>query len=327
MKRTTLIATLSFAVLVTSLGVAGWYGSALLGSRPVLAEGVLGASTDSANTATPLPYPVETSDAPAPNIPAHYYAIYNPQSGKLLAGKDENTQAPIASTTKMMTAFIISRIGNLDDVVTIDQRAGTINGSIMGLLPGEKITVRDLLYGALMVSGNDAATALAEYGGAKLLKAPGATADASIARFVEEMNDEAAKLGMTNTHYLDPVGLNDDGHSTALDLAKLTAHTITADIIKTIVGTATITVWNTAQTLRHDLRNSNKLVADYFYDGVIGGKTGFTPAAGHCLISAAKRNGLELIVVVLNTYSTSLSASANAAREGLDWGFANWKLQ
>jgi D-alanyl-D-alanine carboxypeptidase (penicillin-binding protein 5/6) len=326
MKRSNLYLCLLVITLGTGLAISGWFGWALLGSRPVQAQEVLGAST-AAEQVTALPYPVQIGGPSKPNIQARYYAVYNPQSGKLLAGKDETAPVPIASTTKMMTTYLIARMGNLDDVVTISQEAGTINGSIMGLRPGEKITVHDLLMGALMVSGNDAATSLAEYGGGLLLKNQDAPRDAKVARFVQEMNTMAATLDMMSTKYQDPVGLNDEGHSSALDLAKLTHHTIENDIIKSIVGTATATVWNTTQTIRHDLRNSNKLVADYFYDGVIGGKTGFTPAAGHCLISAAKRDGLELIVVVLNTYADTLNASADATKVGLDWGFANWKLQ
>lgn len=326
MRRSHLCICLGLLTMGAVLLVGGWFGFAFAGSRPVQAQEVLGAST-TATSPTPLPYPIQTGGPAQPNIQAHYYAVYNPQSGKLLAGKDENTPVPIASTTKMMTTYLIVRLGNLNDVVTVSQEAGTINGSIMGLRPGEKITVHDLLMGALLVSGNDAATALAEYGGGLLLNNPDAPREARIARFVQEMNAMAATLDMANTKYQDPVGLNDEGHSTALDLAKLTHHTVENSTIKEIVGTATATVWNTTQTIRHDLRNSNKLVADYFYDGVIGGKTGFTPAAGHCLISAAERNGMELIVVVLNTYSTSLNASADATKVGLDWGFANWKLQ
>jgi D-alanyl-D-alanine carboxypeptidase (penicillin-binding protein 5/6) len=326
MTRTHLCITLGLVTILTTAGVGSWYGVALAGSGAVQAQGVLGASSSDSQVA-PLAYPVQTGGPSVPNIQARYFAVYNPESGKLLAGKDENVPVPIASTTKMMNTFIIARIGKVDDVITVSQEAGTQPGSLMNLRPGEKMTVHDLLRGALMVSGNDAAMALGEYGGGILLNDPSASHDAKVARFVQEMNTMAATLGMSNTAYKDPAGLNDDGHSSALDLAKLTAHTIENPIIKEIIGTANTTVWNTDQTIRHDLRNSNKLVADYFYDGVIGGKTGFTPAAGHCLISAAQRGNLRLIVVALNTYSLSLNASADAVKAGLDWGFANWTLQ
>jgi D-alanyl-D-alanine carboxypeptidase (penicillin-binding protein 5/6) len=226
-----------------------------------------------------------------------------------------------------MTAYIVSTRGNLDDVVTISQEAANQPGSIMGARVNEKLTVRSLLLGALLVSGNDCAMALAEYGGGVLLNNPGAPREERIARFVAEMNSEAHKLNMEHTAYLDPAGLNDEGHSSALDLAKLAHFVLIQPVIKEMIPLANTTVTNVSGTIRHDLRNSNRLVADYNYVGIIGGKTGFTPSAGHCLITAAERDGLQLIAVVLNTYAETKEASAQEARKMLDWGFANWKLQ
>ncbi len=327
MKRTHLLASLGITTLGVILATGAWVGLAMLGSRPVQGDQVLAASTDLAQAAPSLlPYPVQIGDAKL-LINAHHYALYNPESGKIVAGKEEDVESPIASTTKMMTTFIVARIGDVADTVTISQEAGTQIGSVMGLRPGEHIVIHNLLEGALMVSGNDAAMALAEYGGGILLGNPDAPHDLRVARFVTEMNTMAKKLGMEHTHYMDPAGLNDEGHSTALDLAKLTSHSSENPIIRKIIGTATDTVTNVEGNIRHDLRNSNRLVSDYLYDGVIGGKTGFTPTAGHCLISAATRNGMELIAVVLNTYSNANDASAIEVKKLLDWGFTNFTLK
>lgn len=326
MKRNHLFLCLSLLVLTLALLLSSWVGMSFLGSKPVYASQVLGASTEVTASPTLIPYPVQRAGTKDPYIRAQHVALYDKGSGKFLYEKDAEATVAIASTTKMMTAWLTVTYGSLDDVITISRDAASLNGSIMGLLSNEKITVRNVLEGALLVSGNDAAHALAQYIGQKLLNNPDASVEAAETRFVAEMNAKAAALEMTNTHYMDPAGLNDDGHSTAHDLAKLAAHVLDNQEIARIVATATTTVTNTAGTLRHDLRNSNRLVADYNYPGILGGKTGFTPSAGHCLITAAKQGDMTLIAVVLNTDYATKEASALEARKLLDWGFASWQL-
>ena len=326
MNRPTLLVLIGVLTLSAALVTSGWVSMLFVGSRSVQAQGVLGASTDGTVATAPLPYPVRTGSDRDPLIQAHHYALYNPQSGKLLLSSDAETPAPIASTTKLMTTFIVAEHGNLSDVLTISKEAASQPGSIMGLKSGERITVENVLLGTLMVSGNDGAMALAEYVGGILLGDPTAPRETRVTRLIEEMNRTATNLGMSQTHYLDPAGLNDDGHSSALDLAKLAHYALEHPTIKSIIGTAVTTVYSEGGGTRHDLRNSNRLVADYNYQGIIGGKTGFTPAAGHCLITAAERNGIKLIAVVLNTYQYTNEASAVEARKLLDWGFANWSL-
>jgi serine-type D-Ala-D-Ala carboxypeptidase (penicillin-binding protein 5/6) len=325
MKRSTLFITLGLFFGLTAASFTGWVGLELLGSGPITTSSVLGASTVE-TAASPLPYPAQVGTAPA-FANARRYVVYNPESGKVLAGENETEVVAIASTTKLMTAYVISKLGALDDVVTLSRDAALAGGSTMNLRPGERITVENLLKGALLVSGNDAANALGEYGGKLLLENPSASHDEALARFVEEMNRQAKLLGMLNTTYQDPAGLNDEGHSTALDLAKLSHHALQDPVIREFVGITQTTVHNMEGTIRHDLRNSNRLVADYFYDGVIGGKTGFTYAAGHCLLGAAKRGNMTLVAVVLSTFQETKEASALETRRLLDWGFANWELR
>jgi serine-type D-Ala-D-Ala carboxypeptidase (penicillin-binding protein 5/6) len=325
MKRSTLLICLSLFFGLTAVLVTGWIVLALAGSRPLVTQSVLGATTPQAEL-VPRPYPERSGTVPA-FANARRFVLYNPESGKVLAGSNETEVVPVASTTKMMTAHVITQIGALDDVVTLSRESAIKPGSTMSLRPGERITVENLLKGALLVSGNDAATALAEYGGKLLLQDPSAPHQRAVERFVEEMNSQAKLIGMTETRYLDPAGLNDEGRSTALDLAKLTHLTLANKKITDILLISHDTVFNIEGTIRHELRNSNRLVADYNYDGIIGGKTGFTHGAGHCLLSAAKRGDMTLVAVVLSTYQETRDASALETRRLLDWGFANWQLR
>jgi D-alanyl-D-alanine carboxypeptidase len=197
----------------------------------------------------------------------------------------------------------------------------------MGALAGQRFTVEHLLYASMLVSGNDAAQALAEYGGGLLLKDTDASVEAKTARFVEEMNATARRLGLKDTQYKDPVGLDDLGRSTALDLAKLAGSLNQDPILSRMIGTATITVTDQSGRAGFDLKNSNRLIAEYDYPGSLGGKTGFTPDAGHCLISSAKRDGHTLTAVILKTSDEKNEASAVEARKLLDLGFSltSWR--
>lgn len=318
MKRKNLLFCLFLMYISAALVLSLWAGRVWGASGPNLTLEVKGVTTeaDVAPTQPSLaPYPITAS--PVYSINAKEYALYNPESGKLLLQSSTMEPVPIASTTKLMTTTIVSHIGKMDDLLTISPEAATQTGSLMNLTTGEEITVQNLLYGALLVSGNDAAYALAEYGGGLLLNNPNATSEARIARFVKEMNSQAADLHMENTHYLDPVGLNDGGHSTAFDLAKLASQVIENPILKKIIATSDITVGS------HVLHNSDRLLSDAPYDGILGGKTGFTPDAGHCLVAAARRGNETLIAVILHTDADNTEASAIEARKLLDAGFTS----
>jgi len=141
------------------------------------------------------------------------------------------------------------------------------------------------------------------------------------------MNKLAGTLHLENSHYADPAGLNDDGHSDALDLAKVASEVRTIPVLAKITSTADSTVQDQSGKHVFQLKNSNRIVSEYDFEGAGMGKTGFTPTAGHCLVASATRNGNTLIAVVLNTYSTAPDASAQVAKDLLERGFAQTEFQ
>ncbi len=270
--------------------------------------------------------PIRNKNVKDPYIEARRVALIDVDSGTLLYGKDQDTRVPIASDTKVMTATVVLQNYNLSDVVTVSKESANINGSVMGLKPGEKITTLSLLNGLLLPSGNDAAFALAEHYG-QVMK-PGATQDEAIQAFVDEMNREAKKLGMNDTHYLNPAGLDDDALSTARDQGRLMAYALKNKTFSQIVHKPNATVSSTDGEIVHNLDSSDRLVTqEMYYEGIIGGKTGFTPLAGHNLIAEADRDNHKLVAVIFSTYSLAANASAIQVRDLLNWGYNNYTWQ
>jgi D-alanyl-D-alanine carboxypeptidase len=139
------------------------------------------------------------------------------------------------------------------------------------------------------------------------------------------MNEKASEIGMKDTQFKDPAGLDDTGHSTAFDMAILFSYAIKNQTFKTVVGTAEKEIYSTDGSVVHKLKNTNRLTTQEIpFDGVIGGKTGFTPDAGHALVCAAEKNGVTLISVVIKTASSANSASAEETRKLLSWGFESY---
>ena len=214
-------------------------------------------------------------------ISARSAVVLDGQTGRILYDKNADARGLIASTTKIMTALIVSEQCNVLDRMRIPKEAVGIEGSSMYLQEGEVLTVQDLLYGLMLHSGNDAAVALAIYCGG------------TVEGFVSLMNDKAHKLGLTNTHFENPNGLDSPGHySTARDMATLTAYAMKNPIFAQTVSTKTITVG------KRYLKNHNKLL--WSLEGAEGVKTGFTKAAGRILVSSAQRQGRRLIAVTMN---------------------------
>lgn len=215
--------------------------------------------------------------------------IYDRASGKILYEKNGNKQTPMASTTKIMTAIVVLENANLKDVVTIDAKAAGIGGSRLGLKKNDKITVNDLLFGLMLRSGNDAAVALANYVGG------------SIAGFAEMMNAKAKEMGLTNSHFIVPHGLDNDGHyTTAYELAKMADYALKIDKFKQIVGTQNTTIYINGYAKA--INNTNKLLGSV--SGVYGVKTGFTNGAGRCLVTACKRDDLDIVTVIIGADTT-----------------------
>lgn len=218
-------------------------------------------------------------------LSASTYVLMDAESGRVLLAHGETEEKPIASTTKIMTALLALRSSSLTDSVRV-KREHLREGSSMYLAEGETLTMEALLYGLMLPSGNDAAECIADYCG------PGT------ARFVRRMNETAAALGMTHTAFANPSGLDEAGHySCALDMARLMACAMREPGFAQIVSTKTVTAGTRTMT------NHNKLLG--VTDGCIGGKTGYTGAAGRTLVTCAERDGLRLIAVTL--------------RDGNDW--------
>lgn len=219
-----------------------------------------------------------------PTINSRAAIVYDRNSGQILFGKNENEKRKMASTTKIMTAIIVIEISHLDDIVTISSKAAGTGGSRLGLHTNDKISVKNLLYGLLLCSGNDAAVALAEHVGG------------TVGGFAELMNQKCSDLGLISTHFVTPHGLDNEEHyTTAYELAIITNYALKNDIFRKFVGTKnyTITINNSSKTLS----NTNELLGNL--DGVYGVKTGFTNGANRCLVTAVKRNQLDMICIVL----------------------------
>ncbi|MDO8513366.1 MAG: hypothetical protein Q7S37_02590 [bacterium] len=264
------------------------------------------------------------ADINDPYIPAKNIFLLDSENSYPLYEKNSHDRVPIASITKIMTAIVALDNYDLNQIVTVPQSAATIAGSRMKLSINEKITVQNLLYGLLLDSGNDAAYALAS------LETTAKKGD--IKPFVEKMNQKAQLLGLNNTFFYCPAGLDDKGYSTAHDLAYLTAFGLRNKTFSEIILTAQKTVFSSDGKYRHDLINTNRLVVPtetLYLPSAIGGKTGYTELAGHSLVAAAKQDGHTLISVVLNTYNPAKPESARLSKELLTWGLASfqWTVQ
>ena len=233
-------------------------------------------------------------------VSAQGAVVMDADTGEVLFEQNADARLPMASTTKIMTALVALGEGNLDRTYTVKAEYAQVEGSSMYLREGETLTLRDTLYGLMLESGNDAAVAIAgECGG--------------YGNFVQKMNDKAVELGLTDTHFDNPNGLPGDTHyTTARELAKITAAALRDPVFRQIVSTQTYTVGE------RTLSNHNRLLS--MYDGAIGVKTGYTRAAGRCLVSAAERNGRTLIAVTLNDPD-----DWNDHMQMLDAGFAQYE--
>lgn len=206
--------------------------------------------------------------------------VMDADTGAVRYAHNADEVLPMASTTKIMTALVVIEQGDLDRSYTVKPEYTRTEGSSMYLKPGETLTIRDTLYGLMLMSGNDAALALAgECGGQEA--------------FVQAMNDKAQALGLTNTHFENPNGLDGETHhTTAHELAQLTAYALQNPDFREIVSTKSITCAGRTMV------NHNKMLTQY--QGAIGVKTGYTKKCGRCLVSAAERNGRTLVAVTLN---------------------------
>ena len=219
-----------------------------------------------------------------PKINSRSAVVIDRKSKAVIYGKNENVKKAMASTTKIMTAMVVIQNTNLNNTVEISKKSAGTGGSRLGLKVGDKITVKDLLYGLLLRSGNDCAVALAEY------------VAGSVQEFSNLMNQNAQMLGLNNTHFVTPHGLDEEEHyTTAYELAVLTDYALNNEVFAQIVNTKSYTININENT--KTLNNTNELLGNL--NGVYGVKTGFTNGAGRCLVTSIKRGDLDIICVVL----------------------------
>ena len=213
--------------------------------------------------------------------------VIEADTNRILHQKNINTKKYMASTTKILTAITIIENCNLNDIVTVTKETVGVEGSSIYLEEGEEISVKDLLYGLMLRSGNDCAETLALY------------CSGDIKSFASLMNDTANKIGALNSNFTNPHGLHDDNHyTTAYDLAIISSYAMKNSTFREIVSKKSVNIsFSTLDYDRH-IVNKNKLLSSL--DGATGIKTGYTKKAGRCLVSSCKRNGMELICVVLN---------------------------
>lgn len=228
-------------------------------------------------------------------------------SGRILYEKNMKQQLPMASTTKIMTAITAIEAGKLQELVTVSLKAQNTGGSSIYLQAGEKLMLEELLYGLMLQSGNDAAVAIAEHIGG------------SCEGFAGMMNRKAAQIGALNTNFVNPHGLDQDGHyTTAEDLAKITAYALRNPVFREIVATKQKKIpWWGRDYLRV-LNNKNKIL--WRVEGGDGVKTGFTNNAGRCLAASATREDWQLASVVLNCGPMWEECTAL-----LEYGFENYQ--
>lgn len=244
-----------------------------------------------------------------PKTNSRRYIVYDRISKSMIIGKNEDVKSAMASTTKIMTTIVILEKSDLDETVTVSAKAGGTGGSRLGLKRGDKASVKDLLYGLMLRSGNDAAVALAEHVGG------------SVKGFAELMNEKAIELGLTNTHFVTPHGLDDANHyTTALELAKLTDYAMNNETFAKIVGTKSTTIYINNQS--RQINNTNELLG--VLNGVVGVKTGFTNNAGRCLVTETKRNNMDIITIVLgaDTKKDRTKDSVNL----IEYTFSKYKM-
>lgn len=261
-----------------------------------------------------------------PQIHSRAVLIIDTKSNTVMYEKNGYSKRAMASTTKIMTAIVVLEHAKLTDIVEISRKAGGTGGSRLGLKAGDKITINDLLYGLMLRSGNDAAVALAEQVGG------------SIEGFAKLMNKKAKELGLTNTNFVTPHGLDSQEHyTTAYELAQLTNYALKNKKFATIVNTKTTSIAINGQA--RVLSNTNELLGNLY--GVDGVKTGFTNNAGRCLVTSTTREGHQIICVVLGADTKKIRTQDSVKlieyafknfeytniKEKIEQDFEEWKKQ
>lgn len=257
-----------------------------------------------------ITYETSANVTPYPEINSRAAIVLEKSTGAILFSKNENDVRKMASTTKIMTAIVVlENVRDLSEIVTISKKSASIGGSRLGLLFNSKISVKDLLYGLLLCSGNDTAIALAEFVGG------------SVEEFANLMNQKALDLGLNNTHFVTPHGLdNDDHYTTAYELAVLTRYALENKTFSKIVCTNNYTVL--INGISKNINNTNELLGSL--KGVYGVKTGFTNGANRCLVTACIRSDLDIICVVLGADTKKFRTQDSIKL--IEYAFSNFEM-
>lgn len=241
-----------------------------------------------------------------PGVSAHNAILIEQSTGRVLYEKNGNDMESIASITKVMTAILAIESGKMNEKAAASRKAIYTEGSSIYLEQGEKMLIEDLVYGLMLRSGNDAAIAISEHIGG------------SEEGFVHLMNEKARWLGMTNTNFDNPHGLDSDNHySSAYDMALLMRYAMQDEEFRKVTGTTTYRSENRS----YSWQNKNKLLTQ-LYESCTGGKTGYTKKTGRTLISSASKNGMDLIAVTLNAPD-----DWNDHISMYEWGFENYEME
>lgn len=257
---------------------------------------------------------VSTDPIKEPKLSSRYALVLDRDSKAILYSKDENKRVPMASTTKIMTAIVlIENLGvnndfTLNTQIEVCKQAGTIGGSRLGLKTGDKITINDLLYGLMLCSGNDAAIQIAvSIGG-------------SVEGFANLMNQKAEELGLKDSHFVTPHGLDMPEHyTTAYELALIADYALNIEKISEVVKTKTYTVAINGNS--KTITNTNELLG--YLNGVNGVKTGFTNGAGRCLVTSVNRNGFNIVTVVLGADTKKIRTKDSISL--IEYTYANYE--
>ncbi len=296
----------SAIVLLAALVLAGLYlPGFVLSTPPVETEK---ASLPEAE----IRIPASTSAPSEPVLHAGYACVTDASSGRILYGKKADEKAPMASTTKIMTAILTLESGKTGDVVTASARAASMPKVHLGMTKGQQFYMQDLLYSLMLESHNDTAVAIAEHLGK------------TVEGFAGMMNKKAAELGMKNTLFVTPNGLDSGSHSsTAHDMSILAAYAIQNKDFCQLIQTKRYSFSDVKKNRSYSLTNRDAFLS--YYEGALGIKTGFTGKAGYCFVGAALRNGVTLTSCVLASgWPPDKSFKWIDTRELMDYGFENY---
>lgn len=250
---------------------------------------------------------VSVSALESSDVSAECAVLISRQTGEVIFQKNAYEHHSMASTTKIMTSLLAAQSGKLHDEITVSKEMIQVEGTSMGLLPGDSVSLYELIYGMLLPSGNDAANVTAYYLGG------------NVENFAKKMNAKAKEIGMDNTNFVTPSGLDDKNHySTAYDMALLGRYAVNDPVFRSVCSLKKVTLSYGNPPYKRTLYNHNRLLESYKY--ALGIKTGFTKKSGRCLVSYAEKDGTGLVAVTLNAPN-----DWNDHKLMLDYGFSRLK--